>query len=108
MVKVNKKEIKKVKQHLKNEAVKLRNLKATIKTIARSGEVSQAATLQSLAAEVTMSYRILHVGYCMARGKTYKQVEPNCKNPLNPMDIYYVMNMLIELPDEDINKEEAA
>lgn len=80
----NKTEMKKMKQWLKDEAIRLRELKSEIKAEARAGHIGKAGSLQYDLYLDRLTYRWNHIAYSMAKGKTYEQIESHTKDGNTP------------------------
>lgn len=71
------KDRKLLKSELKLEALKIRALKADIKTKQKKGDY--AGHDQSKLVSLKWDYRHRFIAYCMIRGRTYKQIERTCR-----------------------------
>ena len=88
-----------LKNILKDEAAKLRELKASIKTTQKAGGI--AGGMQWDLQKGRAWYRHRHIAYSLLKGKTYDQIENNCREGNEP-DWSLIEEIKNEYAPEDV------
>ena len=92
-----------LKNYQKALATKIREMKKTRKSV-KHGFVFGLMEARS-------EYRYCHIAYCIARGRTYEQIEPSCKDDgptrRHVENMYKRVLSNIQLPVREVRNETA-
>ena len=99
-----KKKLKDLKQELKQLAKLIRSTKIEHKEYQRSNQWNEIESTRRTIELSQYNFRHKHIAYCMARGRTYEQIEPKVREGNEPNKTY-ITSVLDDLTEMEVVNE---